>query len=86
LNNNNYSDYIENCGNKISKENGNVILRRTTKKMKHRGGPDKTKNSAHSQNDDILRDYDFSNECALNLSNDLKCGCTGNVGENCNIF
>ena len=86
LNNNNYSDYIENSGNKISKENGNVILRRTTKKMKHRGGPDKTKNSAHSQNDDILRDYDFSNECALNLSNDLKCGCTGNVGENCNIF
>ena len=86
LNNNNYSDYIENSGNKISKENGSVILRRTTKKMKHRGGPDKTKNSTHSQNDDILRDYDLSNECALNLSNDLKCGCTGNVGENCNIF
>ena len=86
LNNNNYYDYIENSSNRISKESGNVILRRTTKKMKHRGGPDKNKNSSHNQNEEILRDYDFSNICALNSSNDLKCGCTGNAVENCNIF
>ena len=86
LNNNNYYDYIENSSNKISKESGNVILRRTTKKMKHRGGSDKNKNSSHNQNEEILRDYDFSNICALNSSNDLKCGCTGNAVENCNIF
>jgi len=86
LNNNNYYDYIENSSNRISKESGNVILRRTTKKMKHRGGSDKNKNSSHNQNEEILRDYDFSNICALNSSNDLKCGCTGNAVENCNIF
>ena len=84
--NNNYYDYIENSSNKISKENGNVIHRITSKKMKHRGGPEKIRFSTHSQNDDILKDYDLSNECALNLSNDLKCGCTGNLGESCNIF
>ena len=42
-----------------------------------------------SKENDILENFikelSYYSE-VKNLSNDLKCGCTGNVGENCNIF
>ena len=66
--------------------NGNAILRRTTKKkMKHRGGPEKTKNN-NNGSIDFMKDYGSYDDCSLNIPKDLKCGCTGNLNEGCFIF
>ena len=71
--------------NVVSNENGNVILRRTTKKMRHRGGPEKTKNY-NNGSIDFMKDYGSYDDCSLNIPKDLKCGCTGNLDEGCFIF
>ena len=79
----------KNQNNAITNENGDVILRRTTKKLKHRGGPEKNKiNNNYNNNDGInfMKDYESYEDCTLNLSKDLKCGCTGNLDEGCYIF
>jgi hypothetical protein len=84
---NNYS--IDDDNKKgISIDNGsrNSIVRRTTKKkMKHRGGPEKTKNNDNGSID-FLKDYGSYDDCTLNIPKDLKCGCTGNLNEGCFIF
>ena len=92
-NHDNYHYILEednkNENNVVSNENGNVILRRTTKKLKHRGGPEKNKvNNYNNNNDSInfMKDYESYEDCTLNLSKDLKCGCTGNLDEGCFIF
>ena len=33
-----------------------------------------------------MKDYESFDDCALNISKDLKCGCTGNLEEGCLIF
>jgi hypothetical protein len=33
-----------------------------------------------------MKDYESYEDCTLNLSKDLKCGCTGNLDEGCFIF
>lgn len=72
--------------NNISKENDSTLQRRTLKKLRHRGGPEKKRTYNNNKNDDyIIRDYVVYDECAFN-SKDLKCGCTGNLDKACLIF
>ena len=81
--NSNYNYLLD---EEIKNENGNIIQRRTTKKLKHKGVPEKGRVSIHNKNEDYIRDYESYNECDLNLSNDLKCGCTGNFEKGCYVF
>ena len=88
-NSNYYNSFIDEDSkienNNISKENDSTLQRRTLKKLRHRGGPEK-KRTYNNRNDDyILRDYVVYDECAFN-SKDLKCGCTGNLDKACSIF
>ena len=89
-NSNYYNSFIEEDSkienNNISKENDSTLQRRTLKKLRHRGGPEKKRTYNNNRNDDyILRDYVVYDECAFN-SKDLKCGCTGNLDKACSIF
>ena len=82
----NLEEESKNENNIVYSENGNVILRRTTKKMKHRGGPEKNKNNINNDVLDFMKDYESYDDCALNISKDLKCGCAGNIRDGCLIF
>jgi CCR4-NOT transcription complex subunit 7/8 len=89
-NSNYYNSFIDEDSkienNNISKENDSTLQRRTLKKLRHRGGPEKKRTYNNSRNEDyILRDYVVYDECAFN-SKDLKCGCTGNLDKACSIF
>ena len=71
-------------------DNYHYILKKTTKKLKHRGGPEinKVNNYNNNNNDSInfMKNYESYEDCTLNLSKDLKCGCTGNLDKGCFIF
>ena len=84
----NLEDENKNENNAVSNSNGNIILRRTTKKMRHRSGPEKKRTNSNNNDDiiDLMKDYESFDDCALNISKDLKCGCTGNLEEGCLIF
>ena len=89
-NSNYYNSFIDEDSkienNNISKENDSTLQRRTLKKLRHRGGPEKKRTYNNNRNEDyILRDYVVYDECAFN-SKDLKCGCTGNLDKACSIF
>ena len=89
-NSNYYNSFIDEDSkienNNISKENDSTLQRRTLKKLRHRGGPEKKRTYNNNRNDDyILRDYVVYDECAFNTK-DLKCGCTGNLDKACSIF
>ena len=89
-NSNYYNSFIEEDSkienNNILKENDSTLQRRTLKKLRHRGGPEKKRTyNSNREEDYILRDYVVYDECAFN-SKDLKCGCTGNLDKACSIF
>ena len=65
--------------------NENNIPKRTIKKLKYRGGPEKTKYIKNEDNIDLLKEFQANNNCTLNMSNDLNCGCTG-MDNGCFIF
>ena len=65
--------------------NENNIPKRTIKKLKYRGGPEKTKYIKNEDNIDLLKQFQANNNCTLNMSNDLNCGCTG-MDNGCFIF
>ena len=80
-------DYkIQNKNNKDNM-NENNIQKKSIKKLKYRGGPEKKKNKYNGDNNNIelLKEYKSSNNCSLNMSNNLNCGCAG-INEGCFIF
>ena len=78
-----------NIQNKISKDNTNENnnQKKDAKKLKNRGGPEKKKNkyNGDKNNIELYKDYKSSNNCSLNMSNNLNCGCAG-INEGCFIF
>ena len=60
--------------------------KRTIKKMKYKSGPDKIRNYNNNENNlDLLQEFRTNNNCTLNMSNDLNCGCAG-IDNKCFIF
>ena len=59
--------------------------KRTIRKLKYKSGPEKNNNINREDNIDLLKDYKTSNNCSLNMANDLNCGCTG-IDNGCFIF
>ena len=59
--------------------------KRTIKKMKYKSGPDKIRNYNNENNLDLLQEFRTNNNCTLNMSNDLNCGCAG-IDNKCFIF
>ena len=89
---NNNNIFIEIKGDKnndsinVENVNGNPVQRRTIKKLKHRGGPEKLRNSnMNNNNNNFDLDYKVNNVCSLNMENDLNCGCAG-TDNGCIIF
>ena len=86
----NLDDDNKNDNNMNSNEIGSPILRRTTIKRRHRGGPEKNRINSNINNNyegiDFMKEYGSYDDCTLNISKDLKCGCTGNFEEGCLIF
>jgi hypothetical protein len=83
INNISMSENKEDDENKIDvnmliNTNRNKIQRKTTKNRKLR----REKNST---NIGIIKDFG-PDDCALNITKDLKCGCTGNADNTCFIF
>ena len=78
-----------NIQNKISKDNTNENnnQKKDAKKLKNRGGPEKKKNkyNGDKNNIELYKEYKSSNNCSLNMSNNLNCGCAG-INEGCFIF
>lgn len=67
--------------NLILNSKRSVIQRRTTRTKRIKG----EKNKNIKGNIGIIKEY-APNDCVLNLSKDLKCGCAGNVDNACFIF
>ena len=65
--------------NLILNSNRSIIHRRTTKTRRLKG------ENVRGKRIGFIKDFD-PDDCALNLSKDLKCGCTGNVDNTCFIF
>jgi hypothetical protein len=65
--------------NLILNTSRSIIQRRTTKKKGYKGDIDRNYKIG------FIKNYD-PDDCALNLSKDLKCGCSGNVDNVCFIF
>ena len=78
----NLMDKNKNNNNNLNENN---VPKRTIKKLKYRGGPEKTKYIKNEGNIDLLKEFQANNNCSLNMSNDLNCGCTG-IDNGCFIF
>ena len=86
-NNENQKDKEKEKEININNSNSNVNYnpKRMIKKLKYRGGPEKTKNIKNEDNMDLLKELKTNNNCSLNMANDLNCGCTG-IDNGCVIF
>ena len=61
--------------------NKSIIQRRMTKKKRLKG----EKGKYNNLNICLIKEYE-PDDCALNLSKHLKCGCIGNIENACYIF
>ena len=80
-NNDNYKSENKLDVNLFLNSSRSIIQRRTTKKKKYKGDSDKN----HKGPIGFIRNYD-PDDCALNFSKDLRCGCSGEVDNVCFIF
>ena len=80
-NNGNKDDENKIDVNVFLNSNRSIIQRRMTKKKRLKGEKGKNKNG----NIGLIKEYE-PDDCALNLSKDLKCGCAGNIENACYIF
>ena len=69
-------------------DNKNNIPKITSKKYNYRREPEKTRRrniADNGDNIDLFNNYGTSNNCSLNMTKDLNCGC-GGLNEGCFIF